>query len=425
MTDEHAIEVGGSTPRPVRGYVVDAVMRACDLLDAFRSQGECLTLRELVQRTGMNKATAFRLLFTLERRGLVERCGRGEYRSRFRPLKRGRYKLGFAALDSASIFSQEVTASLRRAAADEEIDILVLDNRYSVKAALRNIEVLIKERVNLVIEFQNREEVALVIASKLHDAGIPLVALGTPHPGATYYGIDNYKAGFVGGNYLAKWAKQNWGGKVDEIILMDVSAAGPLLRSRVSGILDGIQEGLPSSRMARTTHLDGNGVFARSLEAVRKHLRTMRSERVLVGAINDPSALGALRAFEEAGRAENCGVISQDGSFVGRTELRRPSTRLVGSMAFFPEQYGRDIIRLAIDILNHNMVPPAVFAKHRLLTRENVDRFYPNDIILSMAKLETLLLRSPGAHSNKDGELPDSVALSADLANDGQPETEN
>ena len=381
-------------------YIVDAVMRACDLLEAFRAQGESVTLKELVARTGMNKATAFRLLYTLEQRGLIERSGRGQYRSRFRSLKRGRYRIGYAAMDSASVFSQEVTSSLRRAAAEEDIDVLMVDNRYSAKAALHNAEALIKQRVDLVVEFQNRAEVAPMISAKLHDAGIPLIALGTPHLGATYYGIDNYRSGFASGTYLGKWAKHHWDGKVDEILLIDVFRSVPLLRSRLSGIMEGIQESIPATRSVRVTHLDGDGRYARSLEAVRKHLRTARPGRVLVGTMNDPSALGALRAFEEAGRAESCSVVSQDGSIVGRAELRRPATRLAGTMAFFPEQYGPDIIRLAINILSGNPVPPAVFAKLRMLTSENVDRFYPNDSILSPTQLETLLLRSPGSHSD-------------------------
>ena len=64
--------------------VVAAVARACDLLKAFHSQKESLRLRDLVVRTGLNKATAFRILQTLEQQGFIERCGPREYRSRFR-----------------------------------------------------------------------------------------------------------------------------------------------------------------------------------------------------------------------------------------------------------------------------------------------------------------------------------------------------
>jgi ribose transport system substrate-binding protein len=65
---------------------------------------------------------------------------------------------------------------------------------------------------------------------------------------------------------------------------------------------------------------------------------------MLVGAINDKSALGELAALHQLGRSEQCGLVSQGGSVEGRSELRKPGTRLIGSVAFFPEKYGHCFI---------------------------------------------------------------------------------
>jgi ribose transport system substrate-binding protein len=59
--------------------------------------------------------------------------------------------------------------------------------------------------------------------------------------------------------------------------------------------------------------------------------------------------------------------------------MRRPSSRLVCSVAYFPETYGLRIIQLALDILNRKSVAPAIFIQHELLTPENVNKIYPND----------------------------------------------
>jgi len=74
---------------------------------------------------------------------------------------------------------------------------------------------------------------------------------------------------------------------------------------RLSGLLFAIRQALPQTANCRVTYLDGDGELGPSFEAVRRHLRSSRSCRVLVGAINDPSALGVLGAFHEAGRAKN------------------------------------------------------------------------------------------------------------------------
>jgi ribose transport system substrate-binding protein len=248
--------------------------------------------------------------------------------------------------------------------------LIFMDNHYNPKISQKNADMLVREKVDIAIEFQTDQDVAPIVASKYRAANIPLIAIEIPHPGAIFYGANNYEAGLIGRRYLGQWAKRNWDSQVDEIILIELKRAGALPRMRLTGMLVGLKEILPNAEKIPVRFLDEDGLLGNSFNAVRKHLRTSTCRHVLVGGVNDPSALGALRAFQEAGRAECCAVMGQNASPEGRTELREPGTRLIGSVAYFPEHYGDDIIRLAIDILEHKQVPPAVFAKHKLLTRQ-------------------------------------------------------
>jgi ribose transport system substrate-binding protein len=365
-------------------YLVKSVIHSSRLLSAFRTPGESLTLREVSARSGLPKTMVFRLLYTLEKCGMVEKIGENLYQSCVRPWKQNLYRLGYAAQGSDYQFCNEVSVSLKRAAAAEGIELICVDNRYSAKVAQRNADFLVREKVDLVIEFQTDEEVAPIVAAKYRDANIPLIAIDIPHPGATYYGANNYEAGLIAGRYLGRWVKENWNSEVEEFILLELDRAGQLPRMRLTGMLVGLNLALPSAKNCRITRLDGDGELGPSFEAVRRHLRTTHSRRVLVGAINDPSALGALRAFEEAGRADCCAVMGHNASPEGRAELRRPHTHLLGSVAFFPERYGQDLIRVSLDILNHRPVPPAVFVAHKLVTPATVDHFYPNDSLIQL-----------------------------------------
>jgi len=169
---------------------------------------------------------------------------------------------------------------------------------------------------------------------------------------------------------------------VDEIILLELARAGNLPRMRLTGMLFGMRSFLPGVADRQVTYINGDGRFLESFEAMRKHLRTAKSRRALVGAINDASALGALRAFQEAGRAQGCAVMGQNASPEARAEMRTPGTRMIGSVAFFPERYGEQVVHVALELLNHRPVPPAVFVKHQLITPETVDHFYPNDQLM-------------------------------------------
>ena len=128
-------------------------------------------------------------------------------------------------------------------------------------------------------------------------------------------------------------------------------------------------------------YLDGEGRFETSWQVIRKYLRTGDRRRTLIGAMNDNSALGALRAYEEAGRSEDCAIMGQNGSREARQELRKDHSRLVGSVAYFPEKYGDGLVQLALALLNRRFVAPAIFTPHKLLTSQNVDHIYPHDSI--------------------------------------------
>ncbi|MCL5742358.1 MAG: helix-turn-helix domain-containing protein [Acidobacteria bacterium] len=380
-------------PNPDR-YLVETVWRACDVLEVFQSESELLRLSDIAARVGLSRPTVFRLLHTLERRGFVERVGNHEFRLGIRPVRRKPYRLGYAGESMEFAFSRDVADSIARAAVQEGVDLLSLDNRYSSKAALRNVEIFIRERLDLVIEFQVDEHIAPVISSRLLAANIPLIAVEIPHPGATYYGGDNYGAGIIGGRHLGKWARTRWHGEIDGVILLELARAGALPNSRLTGVLAGLRETWPSFDEAKVVRLNGNGQFGQSLQAVRKHLRRARAERWLVAAMNDPSAVGAVRAFEEAGRLHSCAVVGHNASLEARVEMRRAGTSLVGSVGFFPERYGAGVMALAMDILRHKATPPAVFVKHQLVTPENVNHLYPNDALLSPGELDLTLLRS-------------------------------
>jgi ribose transport system substrate-binding protein len=327
----------------------------------------------------------FRFLYTLHECGFLEKVGENQYRlmSEKRPIRR--YRIGYASQGQDCSFTKEVLAGIVRAAEAASLELIVADNRYDAKAALRSADQLIHEKIDLAIEFQADEAVAPAIAAKYMEAGIPFIAVDIPHPGGAYFGANNYEAGMMAGRHLGRWAKKNWAGDVEEILLLELTRSGSLPRLRMRGIASGLRESLRLSDRIPLLKLDGDGQFKTALEVVRKHLRVSRSKKILVGAANDSSALGALRAFEEAGRPWQCAVVGQNAEPEARAEMREPRSRLIGSVAYFPEKYGDGLIRLALDLLARKPAPPACLTKHQLVTPENVDHLYPNDTLMAVA----------------------------------------
>jgi ribose transport system substrate-binding protein len=372
-------------------YNIQAVRRACDILKCFKQGQPGLSLNDIVSKTELSRTTAFRLLATLVEEGMLVKPAKNLYRPTSQQWRRKQFRIGYASQSEEFSFSRLVSESIRSAAFEAGIELLELSNRYSSTVAIRNAENFVREGVDLVVEFQTNEDSAATVAAKLIEAGIPIIAIEIPHPGASFFGANNYRAGVMAGHALAKAAVQHWGGQVDDVILLELAKAGPLPRSRLTGILAGLRELLPKIPDQKVRFVNGNGRFETSMEATRRHLLHNKSSHVLVGALNDPNCLGALQAFEEAGRAKNCLAVSQNATIEARREMRRPGTRMVGSVAYFPERYGEAIIALALDKLEGKEIPSATFTRHQLITPENVDSYYPNDALITAGDGDSLL----------------------------------
>ena len=365
-----------------RSYHVEAVSRACDILGTFTSASEVLDLKVVTERSGLNKVTVFRILGTLVEKHFIDHIGQRGYRSRIQPVVEKRYRIGYASQSSGVPFTSTVTDSIVEAAYATNIDLLLLNNSYSPTAALRNADRFVAAGVDLVIESQISTKIMAQLTGKFSNAGIPHIAIDVPHPGAIYFGADNYKAGRIAGDCLGHWAAKNWNGAVDQIVFAEIDASGHTLDARITGMHDGIVKVLPGCQNVPVYHYGTKGRFENALDLFRRHIRLYPGRRVLVGVVNDPAALGVLQAFREIGAERSCAIAGQGACLEIREEMRRRNSSVICSVAFFPENYGGQVIRLAMDILQGRKVPPALFTNHELVTPFNVDKIYPNDKLL-------------------------------------------
>ena len=361
-------------------YQVESVGRACRLLRLLQNEGN-LPLFELAQLAGLSRPTVFRLMTTLQTNGMVLKDGNHKYRlaGGFSPGRR--YKIGYLAETGETSFYRAVFRGLSESAERSGIDLVALNSQSSLSVALENAERLLAENVDLIMMFQSYAEIASVVATRTRGRKMPLIAIEMPHPNAIYFGVDNCHAGLTAGRYLAHWAERHWGGQVEEILLVGSHRTGSLPEARLTGSLLGIHEVLPNSEQARISTLNGDWQFDMSFEAASRHLKKSKSTRILVSAIFDPSALGTLQAFKDADRLPHCAIVGQNGSIEARLEMRKPNSRLIGSVAYFPERYGEQLIALGLDVLTQRVpVPNAVFIKHQLITPGNMKQHYGREM---------------------------------------------
>lgn len=290
------------------------------------------------------------------------------------------YKIGFANIsEDQSIFAVEVRHGLEQAAQRAgKIDLVEADNQRDGRVALKVADQLIAEGVNLVIEYQIDEQVGGLIASKFHQAAIPVIAVDIPMVGATFFGVDNYRAGRMAGEGLGRWIKAHWGGGIDRLIVLEEPRAGALPAARIQGQLDGLSEVIGPISPAQIIRLNIEDADYGGKGEVLDTLAGLPGlHRLAIICINDRAAASALEAAREAGREADVAIVSQGADRRIREEMRRPGSRLVGATAFWPERYGERLMEIALKVLRGEQVPPAVYIDHVFLHTGNISQFYP------------------------------------------------
>lgn len=337
-----------------------------------------MSLAQVCERTGMERTICFRLLRTLVAEGFLRNIDSRKYTSNLLIRSDKRLRVGYASLSHDS-YSRSVSDGLRLAANERNLDLIEYDNQHSAQVAIRNARKLIGENIDIAIECQVHEKVGGRISAMFREAGIPVIAVDIPMPDAIFFGVDNHKVGLIVGKTLIRLAQREWGGQFDELILLDLETAGAVPKIRLSTTQAVLRKEI-STRFV-TTRIDcGARQFDNALERTRKHLRITPKRKTLITGVNDYAVLGALRAFEEAGRHEFCLAIGTGALPEGREEMRQPATRLAGSVGFFHESYGNKLIALALDLVAGRAVPPAVYAPTELITTRTIDWFYPREI---------------------------------------------
>jgi ribose transport system substrate-binding protein len=353
-----------------RLYHIPILSKALDILELLQAEDEPLSLEALYQRTRISKTSVYRILKTFAHRGYVAQTENGLYRLATRPRK---IRFGFGGQSEDMPFSQAVTESLRVAAASSGVDLMILDNHYDAATAIRNAEQFVAARVDLVIEFQIEQQVAPIVADKIADAGIPLIAVEIPHPHATFFGINNYRAGFEAGEYLAIHARQSWGGKASWVIGLDIEEAGPLVQSRITGAFEGVRSVLPDLPIEAFVRMDGRGLADRSYKLMADFLRRHPRERgLLIATTTDTSALGALQAVREAKREKHVAIVGQDCIPEALEEMMKPNSPLIGSVSHEVNTYGGRLIHLGLAMIKGDRIPPYNYVNHKLVTTKSM-----------------------------------------------------
>jgi ribose transport system substrate-binding protein len=306
-----------------------------------------------------------------------------------------RFRVAFANLneepgtriDGLGFTGLEIRRSFELASRGLPVEMIYYDNGGDGDKALGNAKEAVASKVDLLIEYNSDARANAEIGRVLETARIPLLAVNYSVPGAPLYTADNSGAGRIAGQALGKFGKENWPNQMlVAAILGDVSDPGAAVTARIQGVTEGLRQELPDLSLVR---LDSAGHPVRAGGVLSKFLAAQTKRKILLATLDDASALAAKSSVEAAGRISDCVIVSQgaDRSIHGSASEKKeidPANRgsvVLGSVAYYFDRYGYEILPIALRMLRGEQVPSQTSTKHIMISAQNVFREYPpNDM---------------------------------------------
>ncbi|MGK6317785.1 ABC transporter substrate-binding protein [Neorhizobium sp. DT-125] len=275
--------------------------------------------------------------------------------------------IGLMVQDMSNPFFSAMDRGAKRAAEAIGAKVNTQDAQLDLANQNTQIDAFIQQGVNLIV-ISAVDEVGIEPAiARAKEAGIVVIAVDTPAKGADAVVMtDAVQAGEKSCDYL--FTKLGGEGNV---LLVDGTPIQTII-DRINGCKNiakkypGIKiVGQQASKNDRASGL-----------MVTTDMLTANPDVKGIFGMNDPSALGAVLAVEQAGKASEIVVTGVDGSPEGVAELKREGSPFIGTATQNPGAMVEQAVKIAQDMLNGK--PPAektILIPSVLVTRDNVNQY--------------------------------------------------
>ncbi|MDR3341560.1 MAG: sugar ABC transporter substrate-binding protein [Treponema sp.] len=269
-------------------------------------------------------------------------------------------------------FQRAIAESIEKAVTGmgHKFSLVMAGEQTAVATQVNQLEDLIAKKVSGIILSPMDSRAVIPALRKAKEAGIPVVLVdNTIEPGnedlyVTYIGTDNFNAGRVGGQTLAKTLNNT--GNVLIIRGANGSSAGD---DRVNGFKEGIKD----SGLRIVGEQPGDWTNSVAMQVTENMLQANPQVDGLFTA-SDVMLDGILTALQNANRS-NVKIMAVDGSRAA-VELIEAG-EVYGTMAQFPGRMGPRAVETIIGVLDKttpaSSVPKYIDSGTACYTRENLN----------------------------------------------------
>lgn len=305
----------------------------------------------------------------------------------FKDLKATKdHRIAYAHFSSKWDLMVESIERFNRFAKQAGFTVETFDNNFDADQAIKNADSIVAQQFDFVIESQIFPDANKAIDRKLKAANIPVIYFAVEGPeGSMFMDAGNFRMCEATGEWLGTYAKDNWDGKVDLVLMAAQPRAGKYVGQREEGYKAGLRKVLPDIPDSAFVAFDSQGLLEEAQKKAADVLTSKAGARNIIGCgTNDDAAVGIVRALEAAKRTDTAAVGGQAGQASAVAELKKGSSPFKVS-AFQDVEALLWMAAIGVLQLEGGTPAPVNFQPFYLTTSENVDAFPPQAGTLTKA----------------------------------------
>ena len=286
-----------------------------------------------------------------------------------KPLKIG-YIITFGAHEW---YANQVKGS-KMTAEELGYDLIVVDAQNDQATQISQGENLLTQEVQAMIMAPVDGVGAMPLIENAMGKGVKVITTSVVAPKQdVYVGVDDFEGGYQEGLFAGQYQIDNNRGEEPKCLLVGLPAL-PACVNRTEGFKKGFSEKVPG---ATYVEVDGGGNKDTTLPVATDALTANPDTTVIMG-INDDSTLGAVQAYKSLGYDVTKMVAWGFGceGIAAKNELMDPDSPYKGSLAMFPEYFGRLCVLAARDLAEGKTLPSWIAPPITIITAENLSQYY-------------------------------------------------
>lgn len=266
-------------------------------------------------------------------------------------------------------YFQSSVQGAKEAAEELGVELIVLDPQADPVTQVTLFEDCISRQVDAIIVDPIESRSLAGPIEQAGQQGIPIAVLDTPIDSpyvVTNIGVPQFDASREFGQFIAGYIIGAMGGEANIGVML---ASTEVQLARRDGFLIAL-DAVPGAKVVATG--DGRNILERAMAAAENML-TANPQINVIYATGDPQLQGALAAAASQGR--------EDIAFFGWDDIPQPflapleDGRIVAFLKQKPELGGEMAVRLLVDYLNGEEIPPLFTYYPSVVTKYNLDDF--------------------------------------------------